>query len=120
MILILGAVFQEHAVQLLDVIFSQRDGVMAIEDHFHRIGIACDFLLVATGERLGFHPGEQLLHFRIIELGAFNTRGRPGAFNRGYPPKSCQPFGRKTFNNFPAALELIDIGDELQDLRRNK
>jgi hypothetical protein len=34
-LLIFGAVVQEHAVQL-DVIFSQHDRVMAIEDHVHR------------------------------------------------------------------------------------
>jgi hypothetical protein len=42
-----------------------------------------------------------------------------GAFNRGDPPEAGQPFRRKGLNDFPAALELIDIGDELQDLRRN-
>src|SRR5580698_5946352 len=88
MLFILGAVFQEHAVQLLDVIFSQRDSVMTIEDHFHRVCVTRYFLLVATGKRLGFHPGEQLLYFRIGESGTFDTRGRTGAFNRGYPPEA--------------------------------
>src|SRR5450432_4074696 len=58
MLQILGAVFQEYAVQLLDVIFSQCDRVMAIEDHVHCVGIAGYFLLVPTVKGLGFHPGE--------------------------------------------------------------
>ena len=87
---------------LLEVIFSQRDSVMAIEDHVHRIGISRYFLLVATSKGLGSHPGEQLFYFRISELGALNARGGTGAFNRGYPPKAGQPFGRKGLNDFPA------------------
>jgi hypothetical protein len=96
-------------VQLLDVIFGQCDSVMAIEDHVHCVGIARYFLLVATGKGLGFHPGEQLLDFRITELGAFNTRGRSHAFNRCYPPEAGQPFGGKGFSDFPAPFEFIDI-----------
>jgi hypothetical protein len=48
-------------VKLLDVIFSQRDSVITIEDHVHRIGITRYFLLVAAGKGFGLHPGEQLL-----------------------------------------------------------
>jgi hypothetical protein len=64
-------------------------------------------------------PESKLFYFRIIELGALNARGGTGAFNRGYLPKAGQPFGRKGLNDFPAPFELIDIGDELEDLRRN-
>jgi hypothetical protein len=39
------------------------------------VRIARYFLLVTTGKGLGFRSGEQLLYFRIAELGALNARG---------------------------------------------
>ena len=33
--------------------------------------------------------------------------------------RAGQPFSGKGLDDFPAALELVDIGDELKDLRRN-
>ena len=119
MILILGAVLEEHAVQLLDVIFDGRDSFIAIEDHIHHVGIASHFLLVAAGQRFGLHPGEQFLYFPVTELGAFDPGGRSHTFDSGYPPEAGQLFGSKAFNYFPAPLKLVDISDELQDFGRN-
>ena len=51
MILILCAVFQQHAMQLLDVVLGNRNGLKAAEDHVHRVGIARNFLFIAAPER---------------------------------------------------------------------
>jgi hypothetical protein len=120
MVLILGTVFEQHAVQLLDVIFSGGDDYIALENHVHCIGIACNFLLVAAGKGFGLQPGQQLLHLYIAELGALNARRRSHAFNRGDSPQARQLFGCKGFNNLPASLELVDISDELEDFRRDR
>jgi hypothetical protein len=50
MILILAAVFEEDAVQLLEVVFRRRNGFEALESHFHRIGVTCHFLVIAACE----------------------------------------------------------------------
>ena len=50
MLLILAAVFEKNSLELLDVVFRDRDGLETLENHIHRIGVAGDFLLVAAGE----------------------------------------------------------------------
>src|SRR5579863_1686542 len=119
MVLVLGAVLKEYAVQLLDVVFRGGDGLVAVEDHVHRVGIARHFLLVAAGKRLAPHAGEQLLHLPVAELGALDAGGRPHALNRGNPTQARQFFRGEGLNDLPAPLELIDISDELQDFRGN-
>jgi hypothetical protein len=48
MILVPGAVLEEHAMQLLDVIFSGSDGLVSLENHVDRVGIARHFLFVTA------------------------------------------------------------------------
>src|ERR1700733_10273254 len=48
MVLILGAIFEEDAVELLDVILGRSDSLVSLENHVHRVSIARDFLLVAA------------------------------------------------------------------------
>src|ERR1700677_5011566 len=48
MVLILGAVFEEDAVELLHVILGRSNSFISLENHVHRVGIARDFLLVAA------------------------------------------------------------------------
>ena len=50
MLLIFAAVFEKNTVELLDMVFGDRDGLETLGDHVHRIGVACDFLLVAACE----------------------------------------------------------------------
>src|SRR5215470_575598 len=50
MLLILAAVFEKNAVKLFDMVFGDRYGLKTLENHVHRIGVACDFLLVAACE----------------------------------------------------------------------
>ena len=70
------AVGEQHAVQLPDVVLGGGDGLIAVEDHVHRVGIARHFLLVTAGEGLAPQAGKQLLHLRVAELGALDTGGR--------------------------------------------
>ena len=50
---------------------------------------------------------------------AFDTGGGANALDCGDPPEGGEFFGRKRFHHLPASFELIDLGDELQDLRRD-
>ena len=119
MVLILGTVFEQHAVQLLNVVFSGGDDFVALENHVHCIGIARNFLLVAAGKGLAPQAGQQLPDLRIAEFGTLYARGRPHALNRGNSPQARQLFGCKGLNNLPAPLELVDFSDELEDFRRD-
>src|SRR5215472_8394785 len=56
MLLILAAVFEKNAVELLDVV-GDGYGLETLENHVHRIGVASDFLLVPARERFSFHAG---------------------------------------------------------------
>jgi hypothetical protein len=55
---VLLAVAQEVAVQLLDVILGDGDVSPGMEDHFRGLGIAGDFLLVASVELFDFQIGK--------------------------------------------------------------
>ena len=50
MVLVLGVVLQQYAMQLLDMVLRGGDSHIAVKDHVHRIGIARHFLFVAAGE----------------------------------------------------------------------
>ena len=49
-VLVLGAEFQHLRVELLDVVFRERQVFPRAEDHVHRLGVAGDLLLVARPE----------------------------------------------------------------------
>src|SRR5713101_4630907 len=49
-VLVLAAVFEEDAVELLYVIFHRCTRLEALKDHVPRIGIARNFLFVTAGE----------------------------------------------------------------------
>src|SRR5215469_4146915 len=120
MLLILAAVFEKNAVELLDVVFGDRYGLETLENHVHRIGIAGDLLLIAARERSSLHAREQLFYLPIAELCAFDTGGGANALNRGDPPQGSQLLRRKRLHHLPTPLELIDLRDELQDFRRDR
>ena len=73
MLLIFAAVFEKNAMESLDVILGDRDGLKTLEDQVHRFGVVGDFLFVGTRERLFLCAREQFLHFPIAELRAFNA-----------------------------------------------
>src|SRR5215469_1814242 len=120
MLLILAAVFEKNSMQLLDVVFCDRYGLETLENHIHCIGIAGHFLLVAACERLRLHAGEQLFHFPIAESCAFNSGGGANALDRCDAPQAGEFFRRECLHHLPSPLELIDLGDELQNFGRDR
>ncbi len=58
------------------------------------------------------------LDFPIAELCTFDAGGGTNAFNRGDPPQCGELFRRKRLHHLPSPLELIDLGNELQDFGR--
>ena len=60
-------------MQLLDVVFGERDLAPGLEEQLHRFGITGDFLLVSRCERFDLQIGEQSLHFAVGEFAAFNA-----------------------------------------------
>jgi hypothetical protein len=67
------AVFKQIAMQLLDVVFGERDLSPGLEEQFHRFGVTGNFLLVSRCERFDLKIGEQPLHFAVGEFAAFNA-----------------------------------------------
>jgi hypothetical protein len=67
------AVLEQIAMQLLDVIFSERDLFPGLENQLHRFGATGYFLLVSRCERFDLQVGEQPLHFAVGEFAAFNA-----------------------------------------------
>ena len=120
MILILRAVLEQHTVQLLNVIFSRGDGLVTIDDHVHSVGIARHFLLIPASKGLRLQPGQELLHLHVAEFRTLDAFGRFHTLNRGNPPQAGQPFRGEGFNDLPAAFELVDVRDELQNFRRDR
>jgi hypothetical protein len=74
MLLIFAAVFEKHAVELLDVVFRDRYGLETLENHVHGIGVAGDFLLLPARKRFCLHTREQLFDFPVSEFCPFDTR----------------------------------------------
>src|SRR5215469_4013144 len=73
MLLILAAVFEKNAVTLFDMVIRDCYRLEALKNHVHRIGVACDFLLIAACKRFGLHTGKQLVYFPVAESCAFDT-----------------------------------------------
>ena len=115
--LVLLAVDEQVAVQLLDVVFGDRDVFPRPEHKLHRLGIAGDLLLVAGGEGFDLEVGEQPFDLAVGELAALDPGGGADALDRGDAPQRRQPFGRERSQRPPGALEFIDLGNQRQDLR---
>ena len=115
--LVLLAVDEQVAVQLLDVVFGDRDLFPRPEHELHRFGVAGDLLLVAGGEGLDVEVGEQAFDLAVGELAALDPGGGADALDGRDAPQRRQPFGRDGSERPPGALELVDLGDQRQDLR---
>ena len=68
-------------MQLLDVVFGERDLFPGPEEKLHRFGVPGDFLLVSRGERFDLQIEEQPLNFSVGEFAAFDAGRRTDAFN---------------------------------------
>ena len=67
------AVLEQIAMQLLDVVFGERDLSPRLEEQLHRFGVTGDFLLVSRSRRFDLHIGEQPLYFTVGKFAAFHT-----------------------------------------------
>lgn len=65
-------VLQQIAVQLLDMVFGQRDVCPMREDGFHDFGVAGDFLFVARCKFLRLETCEQTLDLLVAQLRALD------------------------------------------------
>lgn len=52
------AILEQIAMQLLDVVFGERDRFPGLEEQLHRFGVTGDFLLVSRRERFDLQMGE--------------------------------------------------------------
>ncbi len=64
MALILRRVLQQVAVQLLDMVFGERNVLPVRKDSIHRLGVTGNFLFVPRSEVLHIKTGEQRLYLR--------------------------------------------------------
>src|SRR5712692_8224962 len=119
MVLVLGAVFEEDSVQLLQMIFGEPQFFPRLKEQAHRFGVASDFLLITRFEGVSPQVGEQRFDLSISELYAFNAGRRSDTFNCRDVPQCSQPFGRKRLQRFPAAFELIYLSYQPQHFVRS-
>lgn len=84
---ILFAVAQQDLVQLLDVVFVERNVLPRTEHQIHQLGVTGHFLFVAVVERLNGQVGEQTLHLPVSQLAALDAGRRSDAFDGRHPPQ---------------------------------
>lgn len=60
-------------MQLLDLIFVERNVLPGLEHEIHQLGVAGHLLLVTCLERMDSQIREQLLDFAVRELAAFDA-----------------------------------------------
>lgn len=111
---VLVAVAEQHGVELFQVVFSQGNVVMALENGFHCVRVACYFLFITGLERLLADVTQQLFHFGITQLCPFNAGGRTDAFNGCHPAQGFQAFRGHAVDGFPAAPELVNLSNQLE------
>ena len=84
---VLFAVAQKIAVELLDVVFRDRNLRPRMKDGFHDLGVSRNFLLVPCGEFLDFETSEHLLNLSVGQLASLDARRGADTLNGGDPPK---------------------------------
>src|SRR5579872_2845410 len=115
--LILLAMDEQVAVQLLDVVFGDRDVFPRPEYKVHRFGVAGDLLLFAGSEGPDFDIGEKALDLTVGELAALNAGRGADALDGGDAAQRRQPFRRDGSERPPSALEFVHLGNQRQNLR---
>ena len=73
MALIFLAVTQKVTMELLEMVFGDVYISKRMENHFHRLGVTSDLLLITTIEFLDFKLGESFLNLPIGQLATFNS-----------------------------------------------
>ena len=113
------AVDEEITVQLLDVVLGDYDIVPRPEHEFHHLRIAGHFLLVAGGEGFDLEIGEQPLDLAVGQFAALDPRRGTDALDRSDTSQRRQTLRRERAQRTPCTLELVDLGDQAQDLGRD-
>jgi hypothetical protein len=111
---------QQHSVQLLDMIFGERNVRPRIEDHFRCLCIARNFLFISRCKRTQIEIREQGVDFRIGQFRAFNSCGCSDRFHRRHPSQGCEPIGRKIPEGLPGSFKFVDLSDEPEQVRRER
>ena len=114
---VLVAELQQFRVELLQMVFVQREIGPAFKNPLHHPGVARHLLLVAGGERCLVQAGQQPFHLVIGQLDPLNARGGADALNRGAVPQRQQPLRGQRPQRLPLPLRLIELGDEVQHFR---
>ena len=92
---VLFAVAQKIAVELLDVVFRDRNLRPRMKDGFHDLGVSSDLLLVAGGKGFDLQIGEQALHVAVGEFAALDARRGANALDGRHAAQGAQAFGRQ-------------------------
>src|ERR1039458_4353760 len=74
--LVFVATAQKIAMELLDMVFRDRNLGPVMKDGLHHFGITGNFLLVAAGKSSDLQIGQQALDLAIRELAALDARRR--------------------------------------------
>jgi hypothetical protein len=106
-------------VELLDVVFVERNFLPRTKHQVHKLGVTGNFLLVTRLEGLNRQIGEQTLHLPIGQFTALDAGGRPDTFDGGNPAQGREAIGRKHAQSSPSAFELVNPGNQAQDFRYN-
>jgi hypothetical protein len=80
-------------------------------------GIASHFLFVAGGEGLDLQVRQQLLHLAVGQLAALNAGGGADALDGSHAAQRRQAVRCECAQGAPGAFELVDPGNEAQNLR---
>src|ERR1035437_4791317 len=117
--LVFVATAQKIAMELLDMVFRDRNLGPCTKDGLHHFGITGNFLFVAAGKFSYLQIGEQALDLAIRKLAALDARGRTDAFDGGDMAQSLQPLRRERSQRAPCALEFVNLCNQRQQLRRD-
>jgi hypothetical protein len=116
---VLLAELKQNLVQLLDMVFADRKVLPRTEYEIHQARISSHLLLVAGGKGPDFEIRQQAPDLAIRKLAAFDACRRTDTLDRGDAAQGRQSIGRKRSQGAPCAFELVDPGDQAQDLRGN-
>src|SRR5258708_19697674 len=82
---VLRRITQKITVNLLDMVFGERQHRPRCEDRFHYSGIACYFLLISCIKGLYFNNSRKFFHVPTQKLLSLDTLGLTHTFDPRYP-----------------------------------
>jgi hypothetical protein len=103
-------------MQLLDVIFIQRNVPPGIEDELRGLGISGDLLFVSRLERSQVQVRKQQIHFAIGESRALDSSRRTNGLHCRNLSQRRQPIRCKGTERLPGSFELVDLADKAEQV----